>query len=550
MESSLQKSNVLPDGWWPILLAACIAVNFFGLLVPIIEPDGALYATLAKTMVQSGNYIDLIYNGKDWLDKPHFQFWMTAIGFHATGVSTLGYKIPALLFWLMSLFYTYQLARVFYPRTVARLAVLILATALHGIISNTDVRAEPYLMGLVIGAVFHLFKLSRRLNWFDLMLGSLMTACAIMTKGIFLVIVIASGLLVHAMIKKRWSLVFNLKWLVVVVLVVIFVSPELISLYKQFDLHPEKTVFGQQHVSGLRFFLWDSQFGRFYNTGPIKGEGDPFFFLHTALWSFFPWSIVFFVAAIRAATIKFKEQKEYITLGAVVVTFLLFSMSKFQLPHYLNIVFPFMSILCGHYLCEWSPKSTPKVWSYVFNGQAILAFAVMTILIIYFRPSPWGISAFWIFASGIVLFVSSRKLDSFPAAIVRNIMSSLMLYGFISFFVLPEMATYQSGHQAATYFHENRGEEPFMLADDISFSFDFYCPGEVRHVSLDELRRRQKATHLFCNERFLPVLQKEGFTITTVKTFPHFHITEPRWPFINHETRPQSVEHYLLVKII
>ena len=34
-------------------------------------------------------------------------------------------------------------------------------------------------------------------------------------------------------------------------------------------------------VSGIRFFFWDSQFGRFFNTGPIKGSGDPFFYFHT-----------------------------------------------------------------------------------------------------------------------------------------------------------------------------------------------------------------------------------------------------------------------------
>lgn len=61
------------------------------------------------------------------------------------------------------------------------------------------------------------------------------------------------------------------------IILLIFISPELICLYIQFDSHPEKIVFGNTHVSGIRFFFWDSQFGRFFNTGPIKGKGDPFF---------------------------------------------------------------------------------------------------------------------------------------------------------------------------------------------------------------------------------------------------------------------------------
>ena len=57
------------------------------------------------------------------------------------------------------------------------------------------------------------------------------------------------------------------------VLLILFINPELICLYIQFDLHPEKILFGHTHVSGIRFFFWDSQFGRFLNTGPIKGAG-------------------------------------------------------------------------------------------------------------------------------------------------------------------------------------------------------------------------------------------------------------------------------------
>jgi hypothetical protein len=79
-----------------------------------------------------------------------------------------------------------------------------------------------------------------------------------------------------------------------VVLILLFITPELYSLYTQFDIHPEKVVFGRTNVSGLKFFFWDSQFGRFFNTGPIKGNGEPTFFLHTTLWPFYP-GLLFFM---------------------------------------------------------------------------------------------------------------------------------------------------------------------------------------------------------------------------------------------------------------
>jgi hypothetical protein len=65
--------------WFVPLLIPAILVNAGGLLIPILEPDGALYATIAKTIARSGNFIDLYVDGRDWLDKPHFPFWMAAL---------------------------------------------------------------------------------------------------------------------------------------------------------------------------------------------------------------------------------------------------------------------------------------------------------------------------------------------------------------------------------------------------------------------------------------------------------------------------------------
>jgi hypothetical protein len=117
-----------------------------------------------------------------------------------------------------------------------------------------------------------------------------------MTKGIFAIVPIAAAIGGHLLFKSDWKNIFNIRWLVAGILILIFIIPELYSLYYQFDLHPEKTVFGEKGVSGLKFFFWDSQFGRFFNTGPIKGKGDPSFFLHTTLWAFLPWSLILYAA--------------------------------------------------------------------------------------------------------------------------------------------------------------------------------------------------------------------------------------------------------------
>src|SRR3569833_1079300 len=80
------------------LLAVAVLVNFSGLLTPIAGPDAAICATVSKNMVQRNDYVQLFYHGADWLNKPHFPFWITALFFKIFGFTTWAYKLPGILF--------------------------------------------------------------------------------------------------------------------------------------------------------------------------------------------------------------------------------------------------------------------------------------------------------------------------------------------------------------------------------------------------------------------------------------------------------------------
>ena len=124
--------------WLLLLIGLAVFVNFSGLFVTLIEPDAGIYASVAKNMVLRNNYWELIFQGKDWLDKPHFPFWITAASFNIFGINTWAYKLPGILFLLLGAWYTYRFALLHYSKTVALWAAFILLTAEHIIISNND----------------------------------------------------------------------------------------------------------------------------------------------------------------------------------------------------------------------------------------------------------------------------------------------------------------------------------------------------------------------------------------------------------------------------
>ena len=369
--AGLKKDPYPAATWFVWLMIVGVIVNASGLFLPILEPDGALYATIAKNMAVSGDFVNMMMEGNDWLDKPHFPLWITAFSFRLFGINSFAYKFPGLLFWLAGAYYTYAFASKLYNKQTAQWAVLIYISVEHLILSNNDVRAEPYLTGLMIGTAYHFYQAYRYNKWKHYIAGSLLLAFAIMTKGIFIACMVMAGFFIDWIVKKDWKQFFNYRWWLSMGLVLIFIMPELITLYLQFDRHPEKLVFGQHNVSGIKFFFWDSQFGRFFNTGPIKGSGDKLFYVHTLLWAFLPWSIILSLlvgSSVKKYRTAFSPAASYICSGIALAGFLVFSMSRFQLPHYLNILYPFFAIIVANWLMNLKNTSLIKTVTITQNS--------------------------------------------------------------------------------------------------------------------------------------------------------------------------------------
>lgn len=372
--------NISHQAKWLTLLI--LLVNAAAMLSPVINGgDSITYAALSRHIALNNDWANLVLDGKDWLDKPHMLFWITALFFKIGGISAFTYILPGFLFHLIGGYYTYRIARLFYGRDTAWLSVLVYVSVYHLMDSSIEVKAETYLTGFIMGACYYWLRYDAQSRIKYLLLGAAFSACAVMTKGVFTLITITSGLVCMWMVQKQWSKLWSGKWLLAFALSLLFTAPEVIALYQQFDGHPEKAVFGQTQVSGIKFFLWDSQFGRFFNTGPIKNtNGHPFYFVLVFLWAFLPWVAVF-VAAMVSGVRKFfagnaGERASFVFLcGAFFITFGLFSATSFQLDHYTVILFPFAAILCGKYLNDWLERQDKA-------RALVVAQLVLTVLLV------------------------------------------------------------------------------------------------------------------------------------------------------------------------
>lgn len=581
-EAFLQK-------WFLPLLIPAILVNAGGLFIPILEPDGSLYATIAKTIAHSGDFVNLMRDGKDWLDKPHFPFWMAALSFRLLGINAFAYKLPALLFWGAGAVYTWRLALSLYGKPVAQLSTLIYVSAAHLVISNNDVRAEPYLTGLIIGSVYHFYKASRLRPGLHLVAGSMLAACACMTKGPFVVITIGAGFVLDWVWSGEWRQFRNPRWLIAIVLTALFTLPELLCLYWQFDLHLEKQVFGRTGVSGIRFFFWDSQFGRFFNTGPIKGSGDPFFYFHTVLWAFLPWSLLLYAAIIQkcrrsqtdaqGSTDATPQRRsipgDKICLGAALASFLVFSLSRFQLPHYLNILFPFFAILTAEYLYGVRRRGSRKTIGIIQDSVNVLLPVLLLLICWFFHFDHWPLLMSAIAVLAILPFVLFRE-RALPSPIARSFWMAVIVFAWFNFILYPAILQYQAGTQAGKYVSHlppattapatttagmpATGMPPAQPTTDSvyllqeggdCYSFEFDCTRPVGRIPIDSLTAiiDHRPALVFAPARFADSFTARQLHPRPLREFENFHISQLTGPFIDYHTRSQVLTPWLLMEV-
>lgn len=342
-----------------LLLAVVLALlaTACGMLVPTLPTnDPYWFAGIAKNIAASGDWIDLVHNGADWLDKPHFPFWMAALSFRIFGTGSAAYILPGLFFHALGALFTYRLGRLFTSKKAALTAALVYATSLHLLLSAFDLRAEAYLLGEIVPACYYWLVYDREGGAGPLCLGALFTGLALMTKGPFVALTIFSGLFVLRLSQGKARELLRPRWVLAWLACLAATLPELACLTLQFEAHPEKVVFGRTHVSGLAWFFWESQAGRFFQTGAITlpREG-PLYFVHVGLWSFLPWTVVFLAAlpsALRVLRGEPGPRRDALVYlhGSIWPTFLLFSASRFQVDHHLNILLPFAALLCASFV--------------------------------------------------------------------------------------------------------------------------------------------------------------------------------------------------------
>ncbi len=99
---------------WRVLIAAAAAAMLLGTPLPHIDSDAALFGKIAKTIVDTGEWLTLRHPvHPDWVvDKPPLTFWLMALSLRVGGQTDAALRLWHILLSLALVWAVYRLARI------------------------------------------------------------------------------------------------------------------------------------------------------------------------------------------------------------------------------------------------------------------------------------------------------------------------------------------------------------------------------------------------------------------------------------------------------
>jgi 4-amino-4-deoxy-L-arabinose transferase-like glycosyltransferase len=327
-----------------------LGLEFRGLFMP----DEGRYASIAREMLESADWITPRLNGLKYFEKPPLQYWATAVAYALFGVDEWTARLwPALTGFLGILFTALAGSRLV-PKSPWLPLALVVAGSWGYFLGGQFLTLDMGLTFFLTAAMLS-FLLGRRegvsasaeRGW--MILAWAAAGCAVLSKGVVGVVLPSLALLVYVAIQREWSLLRRLHWGTGLCVFGAIVLPWFVLVQLK---NPEF----------FRFFFIHEHFERFLLTQHHR-PGPWWYFVPILLIGLMPWTPNLPASLARAwktpASSGLNVDRFLLVWAATVVVF--FSASQSKLPGYVLPAFPAMLLLFARQFPDMTKRmrSTP-----------------------------------------------------------------------------------------------------------------------------------------------------------------------------------------------
>jgi 4-amino-4-deoxy-L-arabinose transferase-like glycosyltransferase len=526
-----------------VLIAIIIVIVYIlGAMTDIMDVDAGQYAAMSRQMLETGDWLQVRDRTVEYLDKPPFLFWISALSIKLFGVYSWSYKLPSILLSILGVYSTYSLAALLYNQRTGIIAALMISSCQAIILMNQDVRTDNILSSAIIFSLWQLYAFIEKNRMIHLILGFVGIGIAMLTKGPIGLMMPVFALSSHFIFTKQWKFFFRWEWLPGLVIVALMLVPMCIGLYQQHGTH------------GLYFYFWEQSFGRITGENQWRNDTTVLYFTHTLLWAFLPWSFLFVIAFYKRTIVLMKSSKsdgfvEALSWGGFLLTFIAFSLSKYKLPHYIFITFPLASIICASWIDNLLENNKVTILNILTRLQLIIAgllFIVAALLLVVFPPEH---IILWILMMGLFIWVcvsSFLSVDKLRGIIFTSIYPILFANVIMNGNFYPQLYKYQAASVAGKLFHEKHqaGEGLYHL-NIAGRSLDYY--GQiVSKPFTDEVKNN---AWIFTDPSGLADLKTKNIDMKEIFELDKYSVQFLALPFLNPATRKSRLEKNYLIHL-
>ena len=138
-----------------IFTASCLLLSFKLGNVSLHPWDEAWYASISRTIMRTGNILEMTFNGKPYWDHPPLGFWLQSMSFSIFGVSEFSTRLPTVVAGAMTVVVLYLIGRKLASSYVGLSAGLILISSRWWLMRARSGNLDT-LLALTQGIVFYL----------------------------------------------------------------------------------------------------------------------------------------------------------------------------------------------------------------------------------------------------------------------------------------------------------------------------------------------------------------------------------------------------------
>lgn len=398
--------------------------------------------------------------GESYYQKPQFVFWLSAAAFHVFGISNFSFKILIFIYSLLGCFAVFKLSERLTDRKTGFISAIMVIFSVIFVLYTMDIHTDTVLFTNVALSLWAIHCWLTNEKPFYVFLSGLALGLSFITKGPFgLLIPIGSA---AGFLWWKRKITNNIAFQSILI-VVITILVGLLAIVP---------IFQKNGFSGAWYFLWDNNLKRL--SGEFnKTTTDYFFYFHSLLYLFLPWTLFLISGMVFLVRDFFKKKLNangfFIFWGLLFFLFIL-SIAQSKLPNYIMSGLPLLAIIAAKAWNEvFEKKLKILLFTHIFILIVLILFSILVPLCFPVQPKYY----IWIGIPALTIpaFIFFRADEAKTTLFGRTLITMLAIALTLNLYIFPMLFSQQGAPRAAKIINEKSlaNEEVYYLSpDDIS----------------------------------------------------------------------------------